>query len=124
LKPGSHHTAEAREKIGAGNRGKTRDLVFRAEISARTQAAMAAPEVRQRVSERTKAALADPDVNARQRAGLKAAFADPALRLKVSIATKAGIERKRVRDLQALRDAWRRADKATRSAFSTEIGRG
>jgi hypothetical protein len=100
------------------------DLVARALISERTQAAMADPEVRKRISIRTTLAMADPKVKQRQIAGLKAAFACPSLRKKISEATKAGMalwRERNERKLIALRDAWNAAPKAIRTKFLSEI---
>jgi NUMOD3 motif len=125
MKRGTYrHSPETKAKIGAAHKGRIYDLVTRAIISERTRAAMAAPAVRQRISERTRAAMPaahTPEMKERKRLGLVAAFANPDLRRKVSAATKLGIAQRRARLLQALRDAWKGADKHTRNAFLAEI---
>jgi hypothetical protein len=119
---GSHDTPKTKAKMSelalarkATRGGVLHDLIDRVVISERTQAAMAAPEVRQRISERTKRALADPDTKARQIAGLKKAFSDPVLRAKISTATKIGMDKWRARTLAAARVVLRQLPRGERA---------
>jgi len=123
-----HHSAETRERIRASHIAKREQT--RADAIARTsdptwrqrhREAMDAPDVRRRISERTKAAHEMPGMRERKLAGICAAYADPALHRKVSEATKQGMARRREAKLQALREAWRAADKRMRAAFLAEI---
>lgn len=50
----------------------------------------------------------------------RAAMAAPEVRCKISEATKRGMARWREAKLQALRNAWRQADKRVRAAFLAE----
>lgn len=82
---------------------------------------MARASTRERISTGTKAALARPEVKAKHVAGLKRAFADPVLRQRVSVATKAGMERWRADGIAAATAVLRQIPRAARKKALAEL---
>jgi hypothetical protein len=131
-------TAESKAENGGGKIDKRRTPEFREAARARAaaqwtpsaceaqseliRAKMAAPTVRQKISAGVRAHLADPSVHAAQVARVAITAARPEVREAISRGTRAGIARRRMRQLDGLRQAWAAAtDSSVRKQFAAEI---
>lgn len=87
-----------------------------------TREKMNRPEIRKHLSDQRRAAIADPDAHKRQVETMRATMARPDVRERISAGTKLGMARRLEHQVNALREAWRSADKRTRAVFLGEIG--